>query len=185
MRFLKNRKFAAVVLAACVFASIFLLGGGALRNNRYDILRVFSDGTDTSLSTRHSMDAYLQRAAERANALAEQGVKLEAKESLVEAVRTYAQVVSTSHVALDERHLAYQNLTAAVESLYTQLERDNDEIDLLDAKLAYSDYKSAVNMIQNDQYPVLASEFNQSLKEFPANLIAAMFAIKPLNTFGW
>ena len=73
MRLSENRKLALIVLIVCALASVVLFGGGALRNERYDIQQVFSDGTDTSLSVRHSMEAYLLRCAERADALAEQG----------------------------------------------------------------------------------------------------------------
>ena len=86
MRLSENRKLATAVLIVCILASIILFGGGGLRNERYDILQVFSDGTDTSLSVRHSMEAYLQRCAERASALAEQGVKLGADAALIEDV---------------------------------------------------------------------------------------------------
>ena len=94
MRFSENRKLATLVLIVCIVASIVPFGGGGLRNERYDILQVFSDGTDTSLSVRHSMEAYLLRCSERANALAEQGVLLGADEALVESVRTAAAAVA-------------------------------------------------------------------------------------------
>jgi hypothetical protein len=184
MGLLKNRKFACVVLAVCILSSIFLLGGGALRNDRHDVLAVYTEGTDTSLSTRHSMDAYLDRAAERANMLAEQATKLGADDALVQAVREGAAAVASKE-QLAERHEAYAELTAKVETLYTALERDNIEGRLVDAKFAYSEYKGAVSLIQNDQYPAIASRFNDKLRGFPANLIAGLFGVEPLNTFGW
>ena len=55
----------------------------------------------------------------------------------------------------------------------------------MDARLAYNDFKGAVDLIQNDQYPVMASAFNRKLDAFPANLIGGLFGVKPLNTFGW
>ena len=185
MRFSENRKLATLVLIVCIVASIVLFGGGGLRNERYDILQVFSDGTDTSLSVRHSMEAYLLRCSERANALAEQGVLLGADEALVESVRTAAAAVAEGGEDLDARHAAYQELLTAVESLYTALTQAHDYTELVDARLAYNDFKGAVNLIQNDQYPVMASEFNRKLEKFPANLLAGLFGVEPLNTFGW
>ena len=73
----------------------------------------------------------------------------------------------------------------AVEALYTALEQGHSADELVDARLAYNDFKGAVNLIQNDQYPVMASTFNRKLEKFPANLIGALFGVKPLNTFGW
>ena len=178
MRLSENRKLATVVLIVCILASIVLFGGGGLRNERYDILQVFSDGTDTSLSVRHSMEAYLQRCAERADALAEQGVKLGADATLVDDVRTAAEATAQAGDDLDGRHAAYQQLVPAVEALYTALEQAH-------ARLAYNDFKGAVDLIQNDQYPVMASAFNRKLDAFPANLIGGLFGVKPLNTFGW
>ena len=52
-------------------------------------------------------------------------------------------------------------------------------------RLAYDDLKGAQNLIQNDQYPVMARDFNRTLEQFPANLIAGLFGVEPLNTFGW
>ena len=185
MRLSENRKLATVVLIVCILASTILFGGGGLRNERYDIMQVFSDGTDTSLSVRHSMEAYLQRCAERANALAEQGVKLGEDAALIDEVRAAAEATEQSGEALDERHTAYQRLVPAVEALYTALEQGHSADELVDARLAYNDFKGAVNLIQNDQYPVMASAFNRKLEKFPANLIGALFGVKPLNTFGW
>ena len=38
----------------------------------------------------------------------------------------------------------------AVEALYTALEQSHGAEELLDARLAYNDFKGAVNLIQND-----------------------------------
>lgn len=184
MRFVENRALAWVVFAACALASVLLLGGGALRNERYDVLVVYSEGTDTSLSTHHSIDAYLDRAAERANMLCEVAAKLSADEQLIAAVRERADEVAKL-AELNMRHQAYAELAPKIEALYTALERDNSESALVDAKLAYRDYKSAISLIQNDQYPVLAKRFNEKLSPFPANLIAKLGGVEPLNTFGW
>ena len=122
MRLSENRKLATVVLIVCILASIILFGGGGLRNERYDILQVFSDGTDTSLSVRHSMEAYLQRCAGQANALAEQGVKLGADAALMRMCARRrkppgrAERTSTAGIGLSE-------LVPAVEALYTRWSR--------------------------------------------------------------
>ena len=184
MRFVENRKLAVIILVICALASIFGFGGGALRNERYDVQTVFSEGTDTSLSTRHSMDAYLDRAAERANMLAEQGDKFGADADLIATVRNYANKISTDK-GLDERHKAYTELRPAVEKLFTALENNYSDTEIVDAKLAYNDFKGAVNLIQNDQYPALASNFNEKLNAFPAKFIGSLFGLEPLNTFGW
>ena len=134
MRLSENRKLATVVLIVCILASIILFGGGGLRNERYDIMQVFSDGTDTSLSVRHSMEAYLQRCAERANALAEQGVKLGADAALIDEVRAAAEATEQGGEDLDERHTAYQRLVPAVEALYTALEQGHSADELVDAR---------------------------------------------------
>lgn len=185
MRLSENRKLALIVLIVCALASVVLFGGGALRNERYDILQVFSDGTDTSLSVRHSMEAYLLRCAERADALAEQGALLNADAALIENAREAAAAVREGGDDLDARHAAYQQLLPAVETLYTNLLQGYDTTELVDARLAYNDFKGAVSLIQNDQYPVMASAFNDKLENFPASLLAGLFGVKPLNTFGW
>ena len=57
MRFSENRTIAFVVLAVCVLGSIFGLGGMGLARERSAVMTVYDRGADTSLSTRHSMDA--------------------------------------------------------------------------------------------------------------------------------
>jgi len=105
--------------------------------------------------------------------------------ALIEDVRAAAEAAGQSGDDLDGRHEAYQELVPAIEALYTALEQTHGADELLDARLAYNDFKGAVNLIQNDQYPVMASAFNRKLEAFPANLIGALFGVEPLNTFGW
>ena len=64
MRFSENRAIAWIVLAACVLGSVVGLGGAGMARERKEIMQVFYDGTDKSSTTRHSMDAYLDRALE-------------------------------------------------------------------------------------------------------------------------
>ena len=66
MRFSENRKVACVVLALSVLVSIFGLGGMGLARERSKVLEVYDRGTDANQTTRHSVDAYLDSAAENA-----------------------------------------------------------------------------------------------------------------------
>ena len=70
MRFNENRPLAWAVLAACVLGSVFGLGGNSLARERDRVEDYFYDGAETASTTRSSMDAYLDRAAECAQAMA-------------------------------------------------------------------------------------------------------------------
>ena len=88
MRFSENRTIAWVVLAACVLVSVFGLGGMGLSRERNKVLTVYDRGADTSLSTRHSVDAYLDSAAENAKLMAsEAALHMDASPALRDRLR--------------------------------------------------------------------------------------------------
>ena len=70
MRFNENRPLAWAVLAACALGSVFGLGGSSLARERDRVVDYFYDGAETTATTRSSMDAYLDRAAECAQVMA-------------------------------------------------------------------------------------------------------------------
>ena len=183
MRFCENRLIAKIVLVVCVLISIFGFGGGGLRSERAEILLVFEEGTDASLSSRHSMDAYLDQASESASVLSQEaGIYLD-ESDIPARVSEEAQSMK-SEEDLSERSRIYSALKEDVELLHTALRAENltDE-QLTNAQIAYYDFKGAVNKIDNDAYSSLAEAFNRKISRFPANFLAKLFGITKVETF--
>lgn len=73
MRFTENRPLAWAVLVACALGSIVGLGGAGMARERSKAIDVFYRGSSKAAatsSTTHSMDAYLDRAADCAQIMA-------------------------------------------------------------------------------------------------------------------
>ena len=183
MRFSENRRLAWIVLLACVLGSIVLLGAGSLKSERKELVKIFTNGTDSSSPTRYSMDAYLDKCAESAQLLAE-SASVYLDDASIAAVKEQAVALNAAD-GPDGRYAVYQQLVSSVNSLYTALDKagKTEETDVL---LSYGDFKGAKDRLERDEdYRKLAQEFNEDLGSFPASLIGGVLGVKPLDTFGW
>ena len=184
MRLDENRKIAWVVLAVCVLVSIFALGGGALARERNKVLKVFNDGKDASQSVRHSMDAYLDSAAENATTMAGEAEIYLGQSQLSDDVAAQAAVVARDENGLNARYEAYTKLKDGVEKLYNSLYNNVSEGEFKNFKLAYDDFWGYDDMLQRDDYHKLAKSYNELISGFPGGVVAGLFGQGALNTFG-
>jgi len=185
MRFSENQRIAVIVLVVCVLVSVFGLGGIGLARERGKVLQQFKDGTDTSLSTRYSVDAYLASAQESAKLMASEGALLKVSDELTGNVETLAAQATNAKASLDDRYTAYVSLKDAVEKLYnaaTEAVKTEGSID--NFKFAYDDFWGYDDMIERDEYHQLARTYNKLASGFPAGLVAAVTGQGALNTFG-
>ena len=183
MRFSENRKVAFVVLALCVAVSIFGLGGMGLARERGKVLTVYDRGADPSLSTRHSVDAYLDSAAENAALMAsEAGLHMEAS-PLIDNVAQLGQKVATE-ADTHARNDAFIALKTSVDQLYDAMYKAAKGDDFKNFKVAYDNFWENVNMIKYDDYPKLAAAYNELASGFPGGVVAAVTGQTALNTFG-
>lgn len=183
MRFSENRKVAFVVLAVCVLVSVFGLGGMGLARERGKVLTVYDRGADTSLSTRHSVDAYLDDAAENASLMAsEAGLHMDASQT-IDTVAQLAQKVA-SEANTDARYEAFSALKTAVDKLYDAMYNAVKGSDFTNFKVAYDNFWEDVNMIKYDDYPKLAASYNDLISGFPGGVVAGITGQGALNTFG-
>ena len=170
MRFSENRKVAFAVLALSVVVSIFGLGGMGLARERGKVLAVYDRGTDASQSTRHSVDAYLDSAAENAGLMAsEAGLHMDAS-PLIDNVAQLGQKVATeedTHARFD----AYDALKTAVDQLYDAMYRAVKGDDFKNFKVAYDNFWENVNMIKYDDYGKLAASYNDLISGIPGSQI--------------
>ena len=183
MRFSENRRIAFVVLVACVLGSVFGLGGMGLARERSNVLTVYERGADASLSTRHSVDAYLDSAAEDARLMAsEAGLHMEPS-AAIDAVAQLADRLA-SEANTDARSAALTDLKIAVDKLYDAMYGAAKGSDFTNFKVAYDNFWESVNMIKYDEYPKLAADYDALISGFPGGVVANLTGQGALNTFG-
>ncbi len=182
MRFSENRTIAFVVLAVCVLVSVFGLGGMGLARERSKVMTVYDRGADTSLSTRHSMDAYLDSAAENARLMvAEAQLHMDAS-ATIDNVESLAETVAKS-TDTHERYEAYSALKTAVDKLYNSMYEAAKGDAFTNFKVAYDDFWGYDDMIRHDGYSKLAAEYNGLISGFPGGVIASLTGQGSLNSF--
>jgi len=183
MRFSENRKVACVVLALSVLVSIFGLGGMGLARERSKVMAVYDRGTDANQTTRHSVDAYLDSAAENAALMAsEAGLHMEAS-PLIDNVAQLGQKVATESDT-HARNEAFTALKTAVDQLYDAMYKAARGDDFKNFKVAYDNFWENVNMIKYDDYGKLAASYNDLISGVPGGLVAGITGQGALSTFG-
>ena len=182
MRFSENRKVAFAVLALCVLVSLFGFGGMGLARERGKVLTVFDRGTDTGLSVRHSMDAYLDSSAEEAQLMVSEAELHIGESQLTQSVSSLAAQVADSD--LDTRFQAWTDLKGAVDKLSNAMQKGTTEEEYTNFKIAYRDFWANEDLIKHDDYHKLAAEYNRLIGSFPGGVVAGVVGQGALNTFG-
>lgn len=183
MRITENRGIASVALALCVVVSVFGFGGSALKKEQKNIMNVFNDGTDTTLSVRHSADAYMDQCAESALKVALEGETYGADAALIEEVRALAGQI-TDGKDTSARFEAFSKLINKVDSLDNAVYGMVSSEEYTTCKLAYNDFKSYSDMLQRDGYNDQARAYNRFLDGFPSALVADIVGAGKMGTYG-
>ena len=180
MKLPENSKIASAVLAGAILVSVFGIGALKMSSARRSAEAVFYKGTDTSLSVNHSLDSYLERAETSAVKLAGECERI-LGEGSAQAVKDAAKELSDAGRIAD-RYSAYKELSRQIQDLWTRVLAK--EPDPTEALPFYKDYQSAADLIKNDAYNTYAGDYNGSAGSFPAGLIAGIYGMDPLDTFG-
>ena len=184
MRLAENRKLAWIVLVACALGSVVGLGGMHLVRERAAVEKVFYQGTEKG-TTRESMDAYLDRAADCAQVMASEaqlhfGADNAAAAQMLDMLADFGD-----DDGLDARYAAYTALQGLSDQLYNQFFAEGvAEADRVNFKRAYDDFWGADKFVRRDAYRELARDFNDSLDGFPASAVAGLMGVDEINSFG-
>lgn len=183
MRFSENRKLAFVVLVLCIVLSVFGLGGiGIAREYQY-AMDIFNNGSDEFLlSVRHSIDAYLEFSAVAVSVMTSEGERIIGENALLTEMNCLADQIGDGE-DLDARFAAYTDLKGKTDQLYN-LMYDAAGDAFTDFKLAYDDFWGYENMIKFDDYHKVARDYNKLAGGFPGKIVAKIFGLGKLNTFG-
>lgn len=184
MRLDENRKIAWVVLVVCVLVSLFGLGGGALGREYNKVMKVFNDGVDTSLSTRHSMDAYLDSAAESVSIMANEAEIHLGQSEQGKVALSDSELIGNDQAPLSIRYDAYTDLKGQVEKLYNSIYTAVGKDEFKNFKLAYDDFWGYDDLIKRDGYHKLAKDYNDLISGFPGSAVAGIIRKGKLETFG-
>lgn len=184
MRIDENRGIAWVVLVACVLLSTFGLGGAALGRERGGVMKVFNEGANTALSTRHSMDAYLDTAGDAAALMVNEAEMRLGESELGNAALSNAALIGKDDAPLDARSQAYTDLRGQVEKLYNGMYSAVSGDDFKAFKLAYDDFWGQDDLIKRDGYHDLAKGYNDLISGIPGSLVAGVTGQGALDTFG-
>ena len=185
MPFNENRPLAWAVLAVCALGSVFGLGVSSLARERDRVVDYFYDGAETTATTRSSMDAYLDRAAECAQVMASEvqlhlGADDANAQKMLDALADFGD-----DDGLDARYAAYQTLQGLSDQLYNEMYAANlSDTERVNFKHAYDDFWGCDKYVRIDPYRSMAAEFNDSLDGFPASLAAGLWGVDELNSFG-
>ena len=184
MRLSENRKLAWVVLAVVAVGSVFGLGGGHLAREQDKVLEMFYEGAETG-TTRESMDAYLDRARECAQVMADEA-RLHLGADDATAAKVDAAVANFGDDdTLDDRYEAYTALQGLSDELYNRFfDGSVSEADRANFKRAYDDFWGADKFVRRDAYRAWARDYNDSLDGFPAGVVARPWGLDEPNTFG-
>lgn len=184
MRLIENRKIAWGVLVACVLGSVVGLGGGHLARESERVEKIFYEGVESG-TTRESMDAYLDRAYDCAQVMANEAQVYFGAEDAVVAQMFDALESFGDEAGLDARYAAYTKLQSLSDQLYNVFYADGvADAGRVNFKRAYDDFWGADKFVRRDAYRSLARQFNDSLKGFPANAVAGLIGVDELNSFG-
>lgn len=177
MRFSENLMIARIVLAVCIVLSLIFGGGGALMDLRNAAESQFYANSE-------SISAELNEMRSNAVVLSSIAAKYDtADKTLITALNdAVSSLDSAEHIS--GKHQASLKLDTAAENVYSNLTGLKlGDMDAQDARYAYKNFSSAQMRIEHDGYNGLASEFNQTLARFPANLLGMLRGIDPLALF--
>lgn len=182
MGFTENRKVAFAVLAVCVLISVIGFGGMGLARERGRVLTVYDRGTDASMSTRHSMDAYLDHSAEAAQLMvSEAGLHIDNAQVMDNVSSLAEQVAKETDVAA--RYAAYTDLKTAVDKLYDAVYKAVQGDGFKNFKVAYDDFRGYDDMIRHDDYHKLAADYNALASGFPGGIVGSITGQGKLHPF--
>ena len=167
MKTLNNANVAKLVLVITVLVSVFL-GARIGIGNRYDqVMDVWYNGIDgDGACCAKWMD-------ERVDAAYNVVLLLRTSSKHVEGLDTQADLVTKMQNTDDPAELLHYSTqaTAAMAQVRQQLDTVLTGNDLVNAQAQSERFSARGDIIAHDDYRVLANEYNQLLKKFPANLL--------------
>lgn len=171
MNLFKNKAFAIITMIVMIIASILIGSHRSLTGVSVDASNVFINGTNgdgmgiqNDLNQRFELSGNLVKIA---------GNYLDMNNSIFKTISDSRNSLTTAQTP-KEKYNANIKLTEAVNELYTLLGKEN---------LSDKDERYRNDTIGHDKYNEYAKKFNDTLKQFPANILSKLTFVKPLELF--
>lgn len=177
----KNCKIAAAVLAAAIILSVPLGFKRTMSGFYNDLQNEYQNGEyNDGLSIQNDLDYRVELAY---NLVTVAKRYLDADDPAVAALLDARQALDDANDPA-EQYDANMKLTTASTDLYEALGKlELSEKDEKYRRSIYSDMTSRNDTIGNDPYNQLATEYNQKLERFPANLLAPLTGVEKAELF--
>ena len=179
MEVLKNRKTAALILALVVVLSALLGGWRSLSALSSDVEKAFTEGEE-GFSIQRDLN---ERMTQAVNLTAVAKRYLSPDDARITAVTDVRNALDAAKTP-GEKYRANQQLSEAFSVLYYALEdMDLTEKDKEYRGEFYGEMLSRNDTISRDPYNEKAGAFNETLRQFPANLIGKLFSVSPAELY--
>ena len=174
--FWKQAAAGPLTLALLVLVGLFGIGGTKLAVYRQQVVSSFSAGEKSmagDLNERVGAAANVVTVAQQL-----QNLDGQLLEQARQAVQAFEQAQGPAAL-----YKADQQLEAAIETLYQQAkaQAQQKQAELLSEQ--YMEFKSRGTILRNGEYNRTAQAFNQTLNQFPANLLGAGWGLDHAECF--
>jgi hypothetical protein len=181
MNLFKNKTFSIIIMIVMIIASILIGSHRSLTGLSVDASNVFISGANgdgmgiqNDLNQRFELSGNLVKITDN---------YIDINNSIFKTISDARSSLTTAETP-KEKYNANIKLTEAVNELYTLLGKENlSDKDERYRNSIYSDFCSRNDTIGHDKYNEYAKKFNDTLKQFPANILSKLTFVKPLELF--
>lgn len=181
MNFLKNKTFAIVIMILMIISSILIGSHRSLTSLSNDASNVFVNGVNgDGMGIQNDLNQRFELA----------GNLVKIADNYIDMNNVIFKTMSDTRSNLTnaktpkEKYSANIKLTDAVNELYTLLGKENlSDKDEKYRNSIYADFSSRNDTIGHDKYNEYAKNFNDTLKQYPANILSKITFVKPLELF--
>lgn len=181
MNLLKNKSFAIIVMTIMIIASILIGSHRSLTELSINASNVFINGVaGDGMSIQNDLNQRLELSS---NLIKVSDNYIDASNQIFKTISDARNSLTTAETP-KEKYNANIKLTEAVNELYNLLGKKNlSDKDGRYRSSIYSDFSSRNDIISHDKYNEYAKKFNDTLKQFPANILSKLTFVKPLELF--
>ena len=177
----KNQSTAILIMILMILGSAFLGSRSSLMELRTKAEQVFLLGSEgDGIGIQNDLE---ERSAAAYNMTVIARNYLSEGDAVIQAVLEAREELAAAE-GPGEKYEADQELETAVKDLKAKLEGlELTEKDAPYPQRLYTDFLSRGETISHDPYNSLAADFNEALKEFPANILSRLTGVKELELF--
>ena len=182
MKKLGERSVALAITSTLILSSFFVIGGNTLIEMRENVKLVFQEGTPVNpMSIQQQIGIMIGQAS---NMLVVSERYLEEDHELVQSFRLARNNLANAETPKEK----YYFKTDLLEEIY-RMNSFKDELGMSEADNQYfieilENIESSRRIIRNNKYNIIAADFNDQLRRFPANIISFVRGVEAVYIYG-